>query len=179
MNDTNKELLNIKYKNMLLNPNNNIFNNDKKEQSQSLDDFLNTTTDNVKVKSWSQLNKMEKIQKIGMYVDKISIEYDLETKEIDDLKIYLKQCLNRKQLQRIKDVVYDKKEGIIKKINGLQIKKGKLGEKEKRFTLKNIDKKDSTLKNLGSGKQKRNRVTTKNKKVKKESLSSDKSDKSD
>ena len=111
MNDTNKELLNIKYKNMLLNPNNNIFNNDKKEQSQSLDDFLNTTTDNVKVKSWSQLNKMEKIKKIGMYVDKISNEYDLETKEIDDLKIYLKQCLNRKQLQRIKDVVYDKKEG--------------------------------------------------------------------
>lgn len=179
MNDNCKELLNIKYKNMLLNPNNNIFNNDKKEKSQNLDDFLNTTTDNVKVKSWSQLNKMEKIQKLEIYVEKISNDYELDTKDKEDLKIYLKQCLNRKQLQRIKDVVYDKKDGIIKKINGLQIKKGKLGEKEKRFTLKNIDKKDSTLKNLGSGKQKRNKLTNKNKKIKKSNSPSDKSDKSE
>ena len=163
-----KELLNIKYKNMLLNPNNNIFNNEK-DSKKTLDDFLEINTDVIKIKSWSQLNKIEKSNKINDYVDTISSEYELSSKDIDDLKQYLRQCLSRKQLQRIKDVQYEKKEGVIKKINGLQIKKGKLEGREKRFTLKNVDKKDSTLKNLGGGKQKRNKLLVKHKRNKKES----------
>lgn len=167
-NDNCKELLNIKYKNMLLNPNNNIFNNSENENSQTLDTFLEINTPIEKSKSWSQLNKMEKLTKLYEYVDVISSEYELSSKDIDDLKQYLKKCLNRKQLQRIKDVQYDKKEGVVKKINGLHVKKGKLEEKEKRFTLKNIDKKDSTLKNLGSGKLKRSKMLSKHRKTKKD-----------
>lgn len=179
--DNCKELLNIKYKNMLLNPNNNIFNNDEKNTKKTLDDFLEINSPVVKIKSWSQLNKIEKQTKINNYVDTISSEYELTSKDIEELKQYLRQCLNRKQLQRIKDVQYDKKEGVVKKINGLHLKKGKLGEREKRFTLKNVDKKDSTLKNLGGGKQKRNKILVKHRKDKKESKKQAKrdSDKSD
>ena len=168
MSDNCKELLNIKYKNMLLNPNNNIFNNSENEKSQSLDSFLENHKPVVKVKSWSQLNKMDKLKKLCKYVDSISSEYELTPKDIDDMKQYLKKCLNRNQLTRIKEVQYDKKSGVVNKINGLQIRKGKLDGKERRFTLKNVDKKDSTLKNLGSGKIKRSKMLSKHRESKKD-----------
>ena len=168
MGDNCKELLNIKYKNMLLNPNNNIFNNSENENSQTLDSFLENHKPVVKVKSWSQLNKMEKLRKLHKYVDSISSEYELTSKDIEEMKQYLKKCLNRNQLIRIKDVQYDKKTGVISKINGLHIRKGRLDGKERRFTLKNVDKKDSTLKNLGSGKIKRSKMLSKHKETNKD-----------
>jgi hypothetical protein len=154
-----KELINIQYKNILFNQNDKSINKNI-ENNTMLDDFLeknenekNNIQENIK--SWSQLNKMEKNIKINNYIDSISSEYNLSSKDIDELKKYLRECLNKKMLIRIKDVQYDKSEGIIKKINGLVIKTGKITDKERKFTLKNNDKKDSTLKNLGSGKIKR------------------------
>jgi hypothetical protein len=151
-----KELTNIHFKNILLNQNNSTITK-KTENITILDDFLennekqkNNTEENTK--TWSQLNKMEKMNKINEYINSISSEYNLSSKDIDELKKYLRECLNRKMLLRIKDVQYDKNEGIIKKINGLVIKTGKLSDKERKFTLKNSDKKDTTLKNLGTGK---------------------------
>mgnify|MGYP001200715940 CR=1 FL=1 len=176
MDDNCKELLNIKYKNMLLNPNNNIFNNSENDNSQTLDSFLENHKPVVKVKSWSQLNKMEKLRKLNKYVDSISSEYELTSKDIEDMKQYLKKCLNRNQLIRIKDVQYDKKMGIVTKINGLHIRKGKIDGKERKFTLKNVDKKDSTLKNLGSGKINRSKMLSKHRKSKKDIDNSDTSD---
>jgi hypothetical protein len=140
--------------------NNNEMNNETKD-IQTLDDFLIKKNKIKQGKTWSQLNKMEKIDKINNYVNSISSEYELTSKDIIDLKQYLKTCLNRKMLQRMKDVHYDKVEGEIKKINGLQIKKGKISDKEKKFTLKHSDKKDSTLKNLGSGKMKKHKLLKK------------------
>jgi hypothetical protein len=151
-----KELINIQYKNILLNQNDKLINKNT-ENNTVLDDFLeknenqkNNIQENIK--SWSQLNKMEKNSKINNYIDSISSEYNLSSKDIDELKKYLRECLNKKMLLRIKEVQYDKSEGVIKKINGLVIKTGKITDKERKFTLKNSDKKDSTLKNLGSGK---------------------------
>lgn len=148
----------MNYNNMILN--NNEMNNETKD-IQTLDDFLIKKNKIKQGKTWSQLNKMEKIDKINNYVNNISSEYELTSKDIIDLKQYLKTCLNRKMLQRMKDVHYDKVEGEIKKINGLQIKKGKISDKEKKFTLKHSDKKDSTLKNLGSGKMKKHKLLKK------------------
>lgn len=152
-----KELTNIHFKNILLNQNNSIITK-KTENITMLDDFLENNekqnNNNIKehTKTWSQLNKMEKMNKITEYINSISSEYNLSSKDIDELKKYLRECLNRKMLLRIKDVQYDKNEGIIKKINGLIIKTGKISDKERKFTLKNSDKKDTTLKNLGTGK---------------------------
>lgn len=151
-----KELTNIHFKNILLNQNNSTITK-KTENITMLDDFLennekqnNNTEEHTK--TWSQLNKMEKMNKINEYINNISSEYNLSSKDIDELKKYLRECLNRKMLLRIKDVQYDKNEGVIKKINGLVIKTGKISDKERKFTLKNSDKKDTTLKNLGTGK---------------------------
>lgn len=150
---------------MLLNHNNNILNT-QHDGIKTLDDILDKTTPNVeKYKGWSKLTKMEKIIKINNYVDSISSEQNLNSKDIEELKQYLRQCLNRKMLLRIKDVIYDKKDGVIKKITGLHFKTGVLNPKEKKYTLRQTDKKDSTLKNLGSGKSNKKKFLHKAKKT--------------
>jgi hypothetical protein len=67
----------------------------------------------------------------------------------------LKDCLDRKKLQRVKDVTYDKSVGIIKEVPALSFNK-----LNKHFTLKNLDKRVNTLKSLPV---KKNRGTIKNK----------------
>ena len=56
---------------------------------------------------------------------------------------FLKDCLDRKKLQRVKDVIYDKTTGQIKDIPALSYTKS-----NKHFTLKNLEKRVSTLKSL-------------------------------
>ena len=74
-----------------------------------------------------------------------------------------------KKLQRVKDVVYDKTNGSIKEIPALAYTKT-----NKHFTLKNIDKRISTLKSLAP---KKGQGTIKNKNVtKKEDDSSSDND---
>jgi hypothetical protein len=67
----------------------------------------------------------------------------LNEEEGDILIQFLKDCLDRKKLQRIKDVVYDKENGVIKSIPALTYIKT-----TKHFTLKNIEKRVSTVKSL-------------------------------
>ena len=59
------------------------------------------------------------------------------------LSVFLKDSLDKKKLSRVKDVIYDKEAGIIKEIPALVYTKS-----NKHFTLKNIDKRVSTLKSL-------------------------------
>ena len=74
-------------------------------------------------------------------VYKVNNELDVEESEL--LLTFLKDCLNRKKLQRVKDVIYVKENGKIKEIPALQYTKS-----NKHFTLKNIDKRISTVKSL-------------------------------
>ena len=59
------------------------------------------------------------------------------------MKSFLKDCLNKKRIYRVKDVNYDKVKGEIKDIPALVYNKA-----NKHFTLKNIDKRTNTLKSL-------------------------------
>ena len=74
---------------------------------------------------------------------KHKIKNNLSDEESDLLITFLKECIDRKKLQRVKDVLYDKENGIIKEIPALCYVKS-----NKHFTLKNIDKRVSTLKSL-------------------------------
>jgi hypothetical protein len=82
----------------------------------------------------------------------------------------LKDCIDRKKLQRVKDVVYDKTNGSIKEIPALSYTKA-----NKHFTLKNIDKRVSTLKSLAP-KKAQGTIKNKNKINKDEDSSSDSED---
>ena len=137
-----QELKNIKYKTMLLNgaplqevkSSNNL---------NTLDKFLENEKYNNINEPWCKLNKTIKTKKLQDYVEIYKKQNDLNDEESEILILFLKDCIDRKKLQRVKDVIYDKDNGTIKEIPALHYVKS-----NKHFTLKNIDKRVSTLKSL-------------------------------
>ena len=111
-----------------------------------------------KSKPWSKLGKHSKITKLSAFINSYCQENKCSKEEKVELKIYLVKCLERKKLQRVKDVVYDVKTGMIKNIPGLSFDKIK-----RKFTLKKVDKKRSTLKGLAPKRKSKSRCKKKNK----------------
>jgi hypothetical protein len=152
MSDECVELKNIKYQTMLLNGNHKIDSNAK--NSDNLIDFLNKESELNTLKPWNKLGKGTKIKKLCEYIDKYSINHKLPQSKKELLKEYLLKCLDRKKLQRVKDISYDKNNGVIKAIPGLLFQKNK-------FTIKRTDKKNNTLKGLATFKHKKIKVVDK------------------
>lgn len=136
------ELKNIKYKTMLLNG---IQIKETKSQNDlsNLEKFLEDEQNNNKCESWIKLDKTIKTQKIMEFIETYKTENELNEEEQKLLTIFLKDCLDKKKLSKVKDVMYDKDSGILKEIPGLCYIK-----QQKHFTLKNLDKRISTLKSL-------------------------------
>lgn len=137
-----QELKNIKYKSMLLNgvP---LKETKSSNDMSNLELFLNSEKEHNSNEPWCKLNKTIKSQKLLDYVNIYKTENNLDDSECDKLIYFFKDCLDRKRLQRVKDVIYDQKNGIIKNIPALLFVKT-----SNHFTLKNIDKRVSTLKSL-------------------------------
>jgi hypothetical protein len=137
-----QEIKNNKYKNLLLNG---IHISETKSSSDlsSLEKFLEAEKINNSNEPWCKLNKTIKTKKLLEFVDLYSKEKNFDEEEITILTSFLKESLDKKKLSRVKDVVYDKNTGIIKEIPALTYTKY-----NKHFTLKNIDKRVSTLKSL-------------------------------
>lgn len=142
------ELKNIKYKTMLLtgiqqpvqrkdNINENIAN---------IDLFLDKESKMNKNEPWNKLDKTDKIKQLCLYVDSITESHALTQEEADNLKSYLTMSLDKKKLQCVKDVQYDKVDGKIKTISILSY-----NSVTRKFTLKRSEKRTSTLKSLGKG----------------------------
>jgi hypothetical protein len=138
------ELKNINYKNMLMTGNTLSDLTTKHHTSMdNLDKYLKQENLNNKNEQWCKLNKTTKIEKLVGFANNCK-----ETKgwTDEDVKLsidFFKKCLDRKKLQRVKDVSYDKEKGEIKDIPSLVYDKG-----GKHFTLKNMEKHVSTLKCL-------------------------------
>ena len=139
MSDECVELKNIKYQTMLLNGNHKI--DSSKKNSDNLLDFLNKESELNSQKPWNKLGKGTKIKKLNEYAEKYSKEHKYSQSKQESLREYLLKCLDRKKLQRIKDIIYDKVKGEIKTVPGLIFQKNK-------FTIKRGDKKNNTLKGL-------------------------------
>jgi len=137
-----QELKNLKYKTMLLNgvPLKEI---KSSNDLSNLDKFLENEKNNNVNEPWCKLNKTIKTKKIQEYVEIYKNQNNLNDEESELLFSFLKDCVDRKKLQRVKDVIYDKENGSIKEIPALCYVKT-----SKHFTLKNIDKRVSTLKSL-------------------------------
>jgi len=151
-----QELKNIKYKTMLLNgvplPETKSFND-----LTNLDKFLENEKNNNVNEPWCKLNKTIKTKKLQDYVNSYKEENNLSNEESELLLTFLKDCLDRKKLQRVKDVIYDKETGIVKDIPALFYMKT-----TKHFTLKNVDKRVSTLKSLAPKKTGQGTIRKKN-----------------
>jgi len=144
INDTSEcqELKNIKYKTMLLNgaP---LHETKSSNDLSNLDKFLEAEKISNCSEPWCKLNKTIKTKKLLEFVDTYSKEKELDEEEAKLLTLFLKDSLDKKKLSRVKDVIYDKNTGNIKEIPALTYTKS-----NKHFTLKNIDKRVSTLKSL-------------------------------
>jgi len=141
-NDECLELKNIKYKTMLLSgaP---LKETKSSNDFTNLDKFLENEKNNNKNEPWCKLDKTIKTKKMIEFIQIYKKENNLDDEESHLLTCFLKDCLERKKLQRVKDVIYDKTIGVIKEIPALSYTKP-----TKHFTLKNVDKRVSTLKSL-------------------------------
>lgn len=137
------QLKNLKYKTMLI-------------QGKLTPDIETTTNINTaletektdKPATWNKLPKSDKATLLNTYVSTIlSTEYDLSDCEAMVAKEYLRSAIDRKKLQKNKDVVFS--DGVLTSVNGLIFNK-----QTRKFTLKDIEKKPSTLKNLAPTKKK-------------------------
>jgi hypothetical protein len=137
-----QELKNIKYKTMLLNgaP---LSETKSSNDLSNLEKFLEAEKINNSNEPWCKLNKTIKTKKLLDFVEIYSKEKNLDENESKLLTVFLKDSIDKKKLSRVKDVIYDKISGIIKEIPALTYTKS-----NKHFTLKNIDKRVSTLKSL-------------------------------
>ena len=152
---------NNKYKNMMLNGVQIQESKSSATDLTSLDQFLESEKTTNSAEPWSKLDKTIKIKKLLVYAESYKVQKNLDENAYNTLVTYLKDCLDRKKLVKVKDVIYDKETGLIKDIPGLTHTKGN------NFTLKVIDKRVSTLKSLAPKKVK----TAKNKVDDNDSLS--------
>lgn len=119
-------------------------------EQEKLETFLQNEIKTNQLESWSNLNKTYKSQKLREFVERYREENNLTKDEEIKLEQFLITSLENKKLERVKDVVYDKNTKMIKKIPGLIFNKN-----SKHFSLKNLDKRTSTLKSLPPNQQKK------------------------
>ena len=163
MSDVCQELQNIKYQTMLLNHNSKAY--ESKPNVDNIEFFLASEKEASKKKPWSKLSKASKLKKINEYAIAYCNDKKLQDVQYKELKKYLEQCLNRKKIQRQKDVVYDIETNKIKSIPGLHFNKN-----TNKFTLKIKDKKTNTLKSLPPKKNKTQNKNGKRRKRKKNKI---------
>jgi len=136
------ELKSLKYKTMILNG---VIWPETKSSTDlvNLDKFLENEKFTNSNEPWSKLDKTAKLKKLFAFADNYKLDHDLSEQEYVHLISFFKDCLDRKKLQRVKDVVYNKDTGEIKDIPALHHNKP-----TNHFTLKNMDKRVSTLRGL-------------------------------
>lgn len=153
------ELKNIKYKSMLLSGSSNNTINvphaTKNSSINNLNAFLEAEKARNKKESWSRLDKTIKLKKLYEWAELHCKEKKWSDTTLKHLKSYLKHCLDKKRLQKVKDVIYNKETGNITNVPNLQLI-------NRKFTLKRSERRQSTLKSLGSGRK--NKTIKKNNK---------------
>jgi len=154
MTDECVELKNIKYKTMLLSTNGNI-NDHNKKNIFNIDDIVNNDKFNNEKIPWNRLNKAIKLIKINKFIEEYCKTNKLNDVEKKNLEELLYDSLNKRLLQKTKDITYDKSTESIKNIPNLIFNKNL-----KKFTIKNTDKRESPLRSLAPKSKKK---TVKNK----------------
>ena len=109
----------------------------------NLDKFLEDEKITNSNEPWSKLDKTAKIKKFAVFADAYKLSNSLTNEEYNSLITFLRDCLDRKKLQRVKDVIYNKETGEVKEIPSLYHTKP-----TNHFTLKNVDKRVSVTRSL-------------------------------
>lgn len=153
--DNCQELKNLAYKTMLLNGTdiNPIYNDNNNEK---ITNFLEKESRANKKESWCRLDKTQKINRLNIYAETIiKDKYELTENEITSLKKYFIKCLDRKNLSKSKEIIYNKDKNVIINIPCLEF-----NNENRSFILRKDDKHVSTLKSLPSDKKGKTKAKT-------------------
>ena len=112
----------------------------------SFGDILDSESQRNSQAPWCRLNQTDKIAKLGVYASTLASEKQLTDAEETRLRAYLAAALDKKRLQRARDVQYDQEAGIVRSVPALVF----CGA-ERRFTLRRSDRRSCTTKCLGPG----------------------------
>ena len=131
-----------KYKNFMLSAS--ALEADKANSSlNQIDALLEQEKKTLSGEPWNKLDKRLKIQKLHAFAEKYGRENAFSTKDVKGLKQFFSESLMKDKMSKVRDVEYDKITGIISDIPGLVF-----NPTTRVFTLRNLDKKVSTLKSL-------------------------------
>ena len=150
-----QELKNIKYKTMLLTGDNNKLVTSVTSDISNLDLILDKESCLNKKEAWNKLDKSIKLEKMNNYIDTLKKKHKLSKEECNSVKIYLSNCLDKKKLNKNKDVIYIKESGIIENIPSLNF-----NNTTRKFLLKK-QQHVSTAKCLGPKKKVKHKTSKK------------------
>lgn len=138
------ELQNIAYRTMLQNGTDILPKNQKNYGNELIDSYLNKELAANKLQTWNKLDKTQKIFKLNSYVeDVLKKKYNLKQEDIINAKRFMSSSLDRKILNKIKDVIYDKDKKSITNIPNLIFL-----EETRTFVIRKCDKHVCTSKAL-------------------------------
>lgn len=149
------ELKNIKYQTMLLNNNTKIY--ETTPNTSNIEKFLEKELEVTINKPWTKLGKGTKLKKINEYISNYSKEKEYNEEQTKKLKRYLLSALERKKLQKTKDVIYCIKTNKILTIPALTY-----NDNTRKFTLKKPEKKTPKT---NQSKNKTNKIRRKKSKI--------------
>lgn len=113
------------------------------EEQLSIDQILDNENRHNKTEAWNKLNKTMKNNKLHAFSDRFGAENKMSPAEIVQLKKFFSESLEKKKLQKTKEVVYDKITQEVKDVPGLY-----LNPANHSFTIRADTKRVSTLKSL-------------------------------
>jgi hypothetical protein len=139
------ELKHLKYKSMVQGgARKDIGGRPKSDSLNTLDKYLEDTTASNNAGRWNRLDKTIKLQKMTEFADLYAAENEYTDEDKASLMVYLRDCLDKKKLIRVKDVEYDNESDRLIAIPGLQYNRT-----SRKHTIKNADSKRlSVLKSL-------------------------------
>ncbi|MBI96560.1 hypothetical protein CL656_05390 [bacterium] len=127
------------------------------EENINLNDFLLNEIECNKKEIWSKLNNNLKINKIKEFTEEsLKKEYELTNDEVNKTNQYLSNLVEKKIITKNNDVVYNKENAKLEKINYLNF-----NNKTRKFFYKK-DKKSSISSTLRKN-QKKNNISLKKK----------------
>jgi hypothetical protein len=134
---------------MLLNGNDILQKNDNISNDTKINSFLVDESNANKAETWTKLNKTQKLLRLNNYVETIlKTKYNLSIDEVIHTKDYLQKTIERKNLSKAKEIVYNKEENFIINIPFLIF-----NEDTRIFILRKDDKHISTVKCLPQDKR--------------------------
>lgn len=130
--DEDTELRRLKYKTQAVGGS---FSTVIETNQESMNKFLENDKTANSDKTWPNMDRAERTRKLIAFTTKYCEQNGLDQTAHDNMMQFFRECLDRKRLNKVKDVVYDKTTHEIKNIPALTYNKS-----TNHFTLKHVEK---------------------------------------